>query len=120
MISMLHSSPGGRGIKFHEVVEVLESDNRITTRFMNPDGGIYQNEEVVYDDDSNSFNLGNNDSKEMSFFDALEDDLGFDDNTGVDLFQSKRFVTNRILYSRKNFVNLTVHHFCILVIWILL
>lgn len=86
--------PGGGGIKFHDVVEVLESDNRITTRFMNPDGGIYHSEEVVYDDDSNSFHLGNNDDNEMTFLDALEDDLGFDTDTGLDLFQSKRFVVN--------------------------
>jgi hypothetical protein len=86
---------GGGGIKFHDVVEVLESDNRITTRFMNPDGGIYHGEEVVYDDDSNSFHLGNNDENRMAYLDALEDDRGFDSDTGLDFFQSKRFDRNQ-------------------------
>ena len=95
---MMHSMSAGGGIKFHEVVEVLESDNMITTRFMNPDGGIYHGEEVVYDDDSNSFQLGSSDSNEMSFLDALEDDQSFNDDTGLDLYQSKRFVTNHVLY----------------------
>jgi hypothetical protein len=87
---------GGGALKFNDVVQVLESDNRITTRFMNPDGGIYRNtEEVVYDDDSNSFNLGNSEDHEMTFLDALEDDLGFDDDNGLDLFQSRRYVCHR-------------------------
>lgn len=92
MTSAFPSIPSGGAIKFHDVVQVLESDNRITTRFMNPDGGIYHNEQVVYDDDSNSFNLGNSDDNEMTFLDALEDNLGFDDDNGLDLFESKRFV----------------------------
>ena len=98
MSSALQSVSGG-GIKFYEVVEVLESDDRITTRFMNPDGGIYHGEEVVYDDDSNSFHLGNNDDNEMSFFDALEEDLRFDDDTNLDLLQSNRFVLIQILFT---------------------
>jgi hypothetical protein len=112
MAHSLQSIPRDDGIKFHDVVEVLESDNRITTRLMNPNGGIYHSEEVLYDDDSNSFHLGSNDENEMNFFDALEDDIAFDDYTSLDLLQNKRFVahiSNCVL--EKVFIFLTVQYF---------
>lgn len=94
------------GIKFNDVVQIIESDNRVTTRFMNPDGGISQTE-AVYDDDSISFNLGNNDDNELSFLDALEDELDFNDDNGFDLLQqSQRFDTS-INMTDSNFMTST-------------
>ena len=92
LITMISDLPSN-GIKFNDVVQIIESDNRVTTRFMNPDGGISQ-ADAVYDDDSNSFQLGNNDDNEMSFLDALEDELDFNDDNGFDLLQSQRFDTS--------------------------
>jgi hypothetical protein len=81
-------------VVFSDVIEILESDDRVTLRRMNPDGGFYPTEEMVYDDDSNSFDLGNNDG--MSFIDALEDEIGLDDLIGdkssIDLLQNSRYV----------------------------
>lgn len=101
MISDLPSN----GIKFNDVVQIIESDNRVTTRFMNPDGGISQTQ-AVYDDDSNSFNLSSNDDKELSFLDALEDELDFNDDNGFDLLQSQRFDTS-INMTDSNFMTST-------------
>ena len=78
---------------FHDVIEIVEGDGTVTTRRMNPNGGFYPMEEMVYDDDLNSFELGDN--NEMSFVDALEEDE-FDDEIGdrsnIDLLQGNRQV----------------------------
>ena len=75
--------PGGTSVViFSDVIEILESDNRVSLRRMNPDGGFYYTEEIVYDDDSNSFDLENSDETGMSFLDALENEMGFDDLLG--------------------------------------
>ena len=90
MISTLPPINGGVALKFNAVVQVLESDNRVTTRFMNPDGTVYRHaEEIAYDDDSCSFNLGINEDYEMTFLDALQEDAEVDDGNGLDLFQSR-------------------------------
>lgn len=84
------------GVVFSDVIEILESDDRVTLRRMNPDGGFYHAEEAVYDDDSNSLDFGNSDENGMSFVDALEDEIQFDDLIGdknnFDFFQSNRSV----------------------------
>lgn len=84
------NSEASNFVLFSDRVEILESDDTITIRRMNPDGGFYHAEEVQYDDDSNSlsFDMGNgdnsiNDNDGMTFLDALEDELDIDDLTGV-------------------------------------
>ena len=67
------------GVVFSDVIEILESDDRVSLRRMNPDGGFYHAEEAVYDDDSSSLDFGNSDENGMSFVDALEDEIQFDD-----------------------------------------
>jgi hypothetical protein len=82
---------GGGGVLFNDVVEILESDNTVTIRHMNPDGGFYHTADVQYDDDSYSLDLGDDDVDGMTFLDAVEDELGIDDNN-IDYFQSNRYV----------------------------
>ena len=88
---------GGGGVAFSDRIEILESDDRVTLRRMNPDGSFYHTEEVVYDDDSYSLDLGINDENGMSFVDALEDDIDFDDLIGehsnINFSQSQRSVS---------------------------
>jgi hypothetical protein len=82
----------GTGIQFHDVVEILESDNTITTRLMNPDGGFYHTNVIEYDDDSMSFDLANHhDENGMTYLDAVEDDRQINDiDDGNNMFQSNR------------------------------
>ena len=92
-----HTLSSGGGVAFSDVIEILESDDRVTLRRMNPDGSFYHSEEAVYDDDSNSFDLGNQDDDNgMSFVDALEDEIDFDDmmadHNHSHVFQSNRSV----------------------------
>jgi hypothetical protein len=91
------TAPGESGaVVFSDVIEILESDDTVTLRRMNPDGGFYQTEEAVYDDDSNSLDLGNSDENGMSFVDALEDEIQFDDLIGdksnIELLNRNRYV----------------------------
>jgi hypothetical protein len=96
-MSFLPSQSGNRGavLAFNEIVKVLESDNRVTVRRMNLDGGFYHAEQVVYEDDSNSIELGSTSENGMSYIDARESldlaDFNGDDN-GVNYFQSQRYV----------------------------
>lgn len=78
-------------IKFHEVVQVVESDNRVTTRHMNPDGGISRTDDDMYDD-SISMDLDHNEGNEMSFLDAVERYACSDDENDLNFFQTNRFV----------------------------
>ena len=92
--------PGEAGaVVFSDVIKILESDDRVTVRRMNPDGGFYQTEEVVYDDDSNSLDLGTSDENGFSFIDALEDEMELDDLIGgksnMDLLQGNRYVLQK-------------------------
>ena len=68
------------GVSFRDTVEVVSFDNTVVLRRMNYDGSIYNSEEVVYDDDSNSLDLGRMESDEdgLAFLDAVEDPLDMD------------------------------------------
>lgn len=77
-------------VVFSDIIEILESDDRVTTRHMNHDGSFYHTEEAAYDDDSNSFDLGSIDENRMSFLDALEDEIEFDDMIGDNTNQFHR------------------------------
>jgi hypothetical protein len=67
------------GVSFRDTVEIVDFDNVVTLRRMNVDGSIY-GKEVVYDDDSNSLDLGRMESDEdgLAFLDAVEDNLETD------------------------------------------
>jgi hypothetical protein len=72
------SAATSSGVSFCDTVEVVDIDNYVVLRRMNVDGSIYsKGEEMVYDDDSNSLDLGRMESDEdgLTFLDALEDPL---------------------------------------------
>ena len=78
-------------IQFHEVVQVVESDNRVTTRHMNPDGGISRTNDDMYND-SISMDLDQDEGNEMSFLDAVERYADSDNENDFNIFQTNRFV----------------------------
>jgi hypothetical protein len=69
-------------LQFNSVVEVLESNNDITIRHMNPGGDYFHSstDQIEYSDDSLSFNLGdsysdnNSDGDDLQFEDAVMDE----------------------------------------------
>jgi hypothetical protein len=87
---------GGGGIQFNNVVEILESDNTVTIRHMTPNGGIYPSADVHYDDDTNSFDFGDEVTDGMTFLDAVDDEMNigtmYGDDNNMDFFQSNRYV----------------------------
>lgn len=87
---MLPRNGDSGSVVFSDIIEILESDDRVTTRHMNHDGSFYFTEETVYDDDSISFDLRNSDENGMSFLDALEDEIEFDDLIGDNTNQFHR------------------------------
>ena len=87
---MLPRNGDSGSVVFSDIIEILESDDRVTTRHMNHDGSFYFTEEAVYDDDSISFDLRNSDENGMSFLDALEDEIEFDDMIGDNTNQFHR------------------------------
>jgi hypothetical protein len=79
------SAAPSSGVCFRETVEIVDIDNNVVLRRMNFDGSIYSNgEEMVYDDDSNSLDLGRMESDEdgLAFLDAQEDHLDPDNLYG--------------------------------------
>lgn len=79
MFSFWTSPPvgGGGGVNFSSTIEVLNGDNTVTIRPMNPDGGYYDAEMEVYDDDegSLSYRMAEDDDEDMSFLDAVQDNV---------------------------------------------
>lgn len=98
------SAARSSGITFRDTVEIVDIDNNVVFCRMNFDGSIYSSgEEIVYDDDSNSLDLGRMETDEdgLAFLDAEEEP--FDVNN---LF-SNRFVLlcERCLWKYMIFLN---------------
>jgi hypothetical protein len=69
-------STGGGGVSFNATIQVVNADNTISLRHMNPHGGYYDAEENVYEEDgSQSFNLDASQTDEdgLTFMDAVQD-----------------------------------------------
>jgi hypothetical protein len=69
------SSAGG-GVSFNSSIQVVNADNTISIRQMNPHGGYYDAEENTYEEDgSQSFNLDASQTDEdgLTFMDAVQD-----------------------------------------------
>jgi hypothetical protein len=69
---------GGGGVCFNSTIQVVNADNTISIRHMNPHGGYYDTEMVeTYDEDdgSLSFHLDSSQTNEdgLSFLDAVQD-----------------------------------------------
>jgi hypothetical protein len=68
---------GGGGVCFNSTIQVVNADNTISIRHMNPHGGYYDTEVVeTYDEDGSlSFHLDSSQTDEdgMSFLDAVQD-----------------------------------------------
>jgi hypothetical protein len=68
---------GGGGVCFNSTIQVVNADNTISIRHMNPHGGYYDTEIVeTYDEDGSlSFHLDSSQTDEdgMSFLDAVQD-----------------------------------------------
>jgi hypothetical protein len=73
---------GGGGVSFNATIQVVNADNTISIRHMNPNGGYYDTEMVeTYDEDGSlSFNLdaSQTDDDGLSFLDAVQDLVGAD------------------------------------------
>ena len=64
---------GGGGVCFSSNIQVLNADDTVSIRQMNPDGGFYDAALLTYEDDG-SFSLGrDNDEDGQVFLDALQD-----------------------------------------------
>jgi hypothetical protein len=67
---------GGGGVSFNSCIRVVNADNTISIRHMNPHGGYYDTEENAYDEDgSQSYNLDASQADEdgLTFMDAVQD-----------------------------------------------
>lgn len=89
------------GVSFNPAIQVVYPDGAILVRQMNLDGGFYDAEMDVYDDDCESLDLGREDDEDgNTFWDAVQDQIQVDDglfpmSLGTDdetYFQSFRLV----------------------------
>jgi hypothetical protein len=72
--SPLSGDSGGGGVSFNESIQILNADNTISIRQMNFDGGFYDVENYVDEDDTASLSLGfDNDGEGRAFIDAVQD-----------------------------------------------
>jgi len=74
---------GHGSISFNESITLYEPNGSITVRNMNPDGTFYDAEQELYEEDG-SLHLSENNEGELSFMDALQEQLNGDDEIEID------------------------------------